>query len=192
MAGPVCGVDEAGRGPLAGPVVAAAVILNRNIVPEGIGDSKALTAAQREKVFREILSVADVSFAFASAREIDRLNIRRATLLAMRRAVAALPVPPATVLIDGRDVPPGLVQPARAVIGGDALSLSIGAASIVAKVMRDRAMQRLEAQDARYGFGRHMGYPTVEHRRAIEHHGPSPHHRMTFGPLKDWPGPSRR
>ncbi|WP_090671926.1 ribonuclease HII [Aureimonas jatrophae] len=183
---PVCGVDEAGRGPLAGPVVAAAVILDRQIVPDGIGDSKTLTASQREAVFRDILRHAEVGFAYVSASEIDRLNIRRATLLAMRRAVAALPRRPAMVLVDGRDTPPGLMQPARAVVGGDALSLSIGAASIVAKVMRDRVMREIDRQDGRYGFARHMGYPTVEHRLALERHGPSPYHRMTFGPLKSW------
>lgn len=182
--GLVCGVDEAGRGPLAGPVVAAAVILDPARLPDGIDDSKVLTAERRERAFADILRCADVAFAFASSREIDALNIRRATLLAMRRAVCALAVAPNAVLVDGRDVPPGLSQATRAVIGGDGLSLSIGAASIVAKVVRDRVMRRLDAEDPRYGFSRHMGYPTADHRAAIERHGPSRHHRMTFGMLK--------
>lgn len=184
---PVCGVDEAGRGPLAGPVMAAAVILDSANVPDGIGDSKALTAVERERVFGEILIWCDVSVASLSAAEIDRLNIRRATLTAMRRAVQGLARRPAMALIDGRDIPPDLTLPARAVIGGDALSLSIGAASIVAKVLRDRMMIRLDQQDPRYGFAGHMGYPTPSHRAAILTHGASRHHRMTFGLLKSLP-----
>ncbi|MEX6505665.1 ribonuclease HII [Jiella sp. M17.18] len=180
----VAGIDEAGRGPLAGPVVAAAVILDPECVPDGLNDSKKLDAAERERLFREILACASVGFASASALEIDRYNIRGATLLAMRRALHALGEAPCHVLIDGRDVPPLLRCPGTAVISGDALSLSIAAASIVAKVARDRMMTRACRAYAGYGFSRHMGYATAEHLEAIGRLGPSPIHRMSFRPLR--------
>ncbi|WP_246217646.1 ribonuclease HII [Jiella pacifica] len=181
----VAGVDEAGRGPLAGPVTAAAVILDPDDIPDGLDDSKALTAERREELFVEIVAKATVASACASAGEIDRFNIRGATLIAMRRAIAALGIAPQYVLVDGRDVPPGCACQASAVIGGDAASLSIAAASIVAKVMRDRMMRRACLAFPGYGFSRHMGYGTAAHLAAIEAHGPSPLHRMTFSPLKD-------
>ncbi|MBP0615541.1 ribonuclease HII [Jiella mangrovi] len=180
----VAGVDEAGRGPLAGPVTAAAVILDPQNIPDGLDDSKALTAERREELFAQILSTAIVASACASAAEIDRFNIRGATLIAMRRAVAALGTSPDHILVDGRDVPPGCRCQASAVIGGDAASLSIAAASIVAKVVRDRMMRRACLAFPAYGFSRHMGYGTAAHLAAIETHGPSPLHRMTFSPLK--------
>ncbi|MBO0661661.1 ribonuclease HII [Jiella sp. MQZ9-1] len=180
----VAGVDEAGRGPLAGPVTAAAVILDPDDIPDGLDDSKALKASRREALFAEILAKAWVAVSFASPAEIDRLNIRGATLLAMRRAVAALETTPDHALIDGRDVPPGLVCEAAAVIGGDAASQSIAAASIVAKVLRDRLMRRACLAFPGYGFSQHMGYGTAAHLEAIARLGPSPLHRMSFSPLK--------
>lgn len=181
----VAGVDEAGRGPLAGPVTAAAVILDPDDIPDGLDDSKALTAERREELFGQIVAKATVASACASAAEIDRFNIRGATLIAMRRAVAALGVAPEYVLVDGRDVPPGCACQASAVIGGDAASLSIAAASIVAKVVRDRMMRRACLAFPGYGFSKHMGYGTAAHLAAIAALGPSPLHRMTFAPLKE-------
>jgi ribonuclease HII len=181
----LAGVDEAGRGPLAGPVSAAAVILDPGNVPEGLADSKTITAARREELYREIMRTAlAVSVSFSSPALIDRLNIRGATLDAMRRAVRGLSVRPTTVEIDGKDVPHGLHLPARAIIDGDALVPSISAASIIAKVTRDRLMVKLAGEYPLYGFERHMGYGTPEHTRAIDTHGPCPHHRRTFGLLK--------
>ncbi|KQT54996.1 ribonuclease HII [Aureimonas sp. Leaf454] len=180
----VAGVDEAGRGPLAGPVVAAAVILDPLRMPSGLNDSKQLTAAERERLFAEILASARVSVASASAAEIDRINIRQATLLAMTRALAGLDHTPCHALVDGRDVPAAWTTRGTAVIEGDARSLSIAAASIVAKVTRDRMMRNLCRAFPLYGFSRHMGYGTAEHRLALGHHGPCPYHRMTFGPLR--------
>ena len=177
----VAGVDEAGRGPLAGPVSAAAVILDLDDLPDGIDDSKALSPEQRETACAAILDQAvAVGIGFASAAEIDRINIRQATFVAMRRAVAALSAAPHHLLIDGKDGPPACPCPIRMVIGGDALSLSIAAASIVAKVMRDRLMVRLHAVHPDYGFATHKGYATAAHRAAIRLHGPSPFHRLSF------------
>jgi len=181
----IAGVDEAGRGPLAGPVSAAAVILDPARPIAGLDDSKALKPAQREALFPLILARATVAFAFLTARDIDAGDIRKASLEAMRRAVAALAVAPDFVLIDGRDVPPGLCCPARAVIGGDGISASIAAASIVAKVMRDRLMTRADAAFPGYDFARHAGYGTVLHRRAIAVLGPSPLHRLSFAPFRN-------
>ncbi len=181
----VAGVDEAGRGPLAGPVTAAAVILDPDDIPDGLDDSKVLTAERREELFAAIVTKAVVATASASAAEIDRFNIRGATLIAMRRAVAALGVTPDHVLVDGRDVPPGCGCQASAVIGGDAASLSIAAASIVAKVVRDRMMRRACSAFPGYGFSQHMGYGTAAHRAALLSLGPCALHRMTFAPLKE-------
>ena len=184
--GPIAGVDEVGRGPLAGPVAVAAVILNPRALPEGVDDSKALTAEQRERLFEIIMKkAACVSLAFASAVEIDALNIRGATLAAMARAVNALALRPGFALIDGRDRPDGLVCASRAVIGGDALSLSVAAASIIAKVTRDRLMTRLHAHYPDYGFARHVGYGTKFHLEAIARCGPSPFHRLSFRPCAE-------
>jgi ribonuclease HII len=177
---PVAGVDEAGRGPLAGPVVAAAVILDPDRVPPGLDDSKKLQPAQREALYEAILITADVAVASVSAARIDETDIRKASLEAMRRALAALRHRPAFVLVDGRDLPPW-PGPGEAVIKGDALVASIAAASIVAKVTRDRMMSRLGRCFPGYGFERHAGYPTAAHRAAIGSLGHCPFHRMTFG-----------
>jgi ribonuclease HII len=183
------GVDEAGRGPLAGPVAAAAVILDPARIPAGLADSKAMKEAARERLFTHILQDAiAVSFCLMPPSEIDRRNIRAASLEAMRRAVAGLSIRPTLALIDGRDIPPGLPCPARAIIGGDATEPAISAASIVAKVMRDRLMRRLGAEIPAYGFEVHKGYGTVKHRRAIAQSGATPHHRQSFAPFKNGTG----
>jgi ribonuclease HII len=178
----VAGVDEVGRGPLAGPVGVAAVILSPDAPPPpGIDDSKKLGRARREALFPLILeSALSVSIAFASAEEIDRYNIRGATLRAMARAVAGLSLRPDFALIDGRDVPEPLPCPAHALIDGDALSLSIAAASIVAKVARDRLMARLDRPFPGYGFCDHAGYATRAHLQALARLGPTPLHRRSF------------
>ena len=181
----VAGTDEAGRGPLAGPVVAAAVILNPERFPLGLDDSKKLSAEKREALFAEILSSADVAVATSSSKHIDRTDIRKASLDAMRRALALLPHPPQFALIDGRDIPPGLHCPGRAVVKGDSRSLSVAAASIVAKVLRDRMMTHAAGSFSQYGFERHAGYGTAMHRQAISDHGPCPLHRMSFRPMRD-------
>jgi ribonuclease HII len=186
--GPVAGVDEVGRGPLAGPVAVAAVILDPDDLPAGVDDSKALSAPQRERLFEIILmKAASVSLAFASVEEIDALNIRGATLAAMARAVNGLALRPAFALVDGRDEPPGCGCSARAIIGGDASCLSIAAASIVAKVARDRMMIRLDAHYPDYGFAQHVGYATKGHVAAIERCGLSPFHRLSFRPRRGAP-----
>lgn len=183
---PVAGLDEAGRGPLAGPVVAAAVILDPDAVPDGLDDSKKLSAAARERLFAEILASARaVSIASVCAEGIDRLNILRASLRAMRRAASSLAVRPRFALVDGRDVPLGLPCEARALVGGDGRSQSIAAASIIAKVARDRMLTACGRHDARYGFESHKGYGSAGHRHALTLHGASARlHRMTFAPLK--------
>ena len=180
----VAGLDEVGRGPLAGPVVAAAVILDPHSVPDGLADSKELALARREELFDLVLASAlAVGLGSASAPEIDAINIRQATLLAMRRAVAALPLRPNFVLVDGNDPPP-LACGCEAVVGGDALIASIAAASIVAKVTRDRMMGRLSLAYPAYGFASHVGYGTPAHRAALQQHGPCPAHRYSFAPVK--------
>lgn len=183
---PVAGVDEAGRGPLAGPVVAAAVILDPDDIPDGLDDSKRLDAAAREAAFARIIGRAvAVSFSSVCAGSIDAADIRKASLEAMRRAVATLSVAPLLVLADGRDVPPGLACMGRALVKGDQRSQSIAAASIVAKVMRDRIMARVGSCDPRYGFEAHMGYATARHRAAITDHGPVTRlHRLSFAPFR--------
>ncbi|AGB70248.1 ribonuclease HII [Rhizobium tropici CIAT 899] len=181
---PVAGADEAGRGPLAGPVVAAAVILDAERIPAGLNDSKQLTAARREELFVEILATATVSIASSSAGRIDTTDIRKASLDAMRRAICGLAVPASYVLTDGLDVPAGLACPGKAVVKGDARSFSIAAASIVAKVTRDRMMARAGIVFPAYGFAAHAGYGTPQHRAGIEEHGPCPLHRMSFRPLR--------
>ena len=181
---PVAGTDEAGCGPLAGPVVAAAVILDPDNIPDGLNDSKQLTAARREELFEVIMATAEVSIAASGPRHIDERNILRASLDAMRRAVAGLSILPAYVLADGRDVPQGLCCPGRAVIKGDSRSVSIAAASIIAKVTRDRMMTRAHQVFPLYGFDSHAGYATPQHRAGIEAHGPCLLHRMSFRPLR--------
>lgn len=181
----VAGVDEAGRGPLAGPVAVAAVILDPKRVPRGIDDSKKLTPERRDELFDEIILKSRASaIVFASVAEIETANIRGATLAAMCRAVASLAIVPSRAVIDGVDVPPGLECPGLAIVDGDASHAAIAAASILAKVARDRAMVALGRLYPAYGFERHMGYATPEHLSAIERHGPCPHHRMSFAPLR--------
>lgn len=182
--GLLCGVDEAGRGPWAGPVVTAAVLLDYERVPDGLNDSKKLTEARREELFEEIVSTAHVSVASASPATIDRLNIRAATLSAMVRAVTLLDVVPQYVLVDGRDVPANLAQPGQALVKGDGRCLCVAAASIVAKVTRDRMMVRLEQHAPGYGFAQHKGYGVPQHQAALTQLGPSPHHRMSFKPVR--------
>lgn len=181
---PVAGADEAGRGPLAGPVVAAAVILDPDRIPDGLNDSKQLSLQKREALFEQILATATVSIASSSAGRIDITDIRKASLDAMRRAVIGLSLPACYVLTDGLDVPPGLPCPGKAVVKGDARSLSIAAASIIAKVTRDRMMVRAHTVFPAYGFSMHVGYGTAQHRRGIEEHGPCRLHRMSFRPLR--------
>jgi ribonuclease HII len=180
----IAGIDEAGRGPLAGPVVAAAVVFEGGRVPKGVDDSKRLGAAERERLFDLILAKAHVSVAVASRARIDSMNILRASLWAMSRALAGLPCRPDHVLVDGRDLPKGLACPGEAIIGGDGLSVSIAAASIVAKVTRDRLMGAMGRAYPDYGFERHMGYGTALHLDALGRHGPCPHHRRSFAPVK--------
>lgn len=180
----VCGVDEAGRGPLAGPVVAAAVILDPARPIVGLADSKKLSAARREKLAVEIRAKALAwHVAAASVEEIDALNILQATLLAMQRAVVGLALTPVEVLIDGDRCPP-LAIPARAIVGGDATVAEIAAASILAKTVRDAGMRILHERFPQYGFDRHMGYGTAAHRAALRVHGPCPLHRKSFAPVR--------
>ena len=179
---PVAGCDEAGRGPLAGPVVAAAVILDPDRVPRGLNDSKKLNAADREALYGKIMLSADVSVAVASPARIDRDNILRASLWALAQAVAGLRLRPHLVFVDGRDRIDCQCD-CTAVISGDALVSSIAAASIVAKVTRDRLMCRLGAQHPGYGFERHMGYSVPEHLAALARLGPTMHHRRSFAPV---------
>lgn len=182
----VAGLDEAGRGPLAGPVVAAAVILHANDIPEGLDDSKRLTERRREALFDIIMEKAVcVSVCSRSAESIDRSNIRAASLEAMTRAVRALAVPADHALADGRDVPPGLPCPGEALVKGDQRSVSIAAASIVAKVTRDRMLRCCDKANPAYGFGGHKGYGSATHRAAIEARGGMARiHRYSFSPLK--------
>lgn len=181
----VAGVDEAGRGPLAGPVSAAAVILDPNRPIPGIDDSKRLTPRMRESLEPRIQARALAwSVAWASAREIDQLNILQASLLAMRRAVATLEPRPARVLVDGNRTT-DFGCPARAIVGGDGLEPAIAAASILAKVARDRLMTQLDLDYPGYGFARHKGYPTAAHREALGRLGPCPEHRRSFAPVRD-------
>ena len=175
----VAGVDEVGRGPLAGPVTAAAVVLDPAQVPEGLNDSKKLTARARHRLYDDIHAMACVSVAHATVEEIDDLNILYASHLAMERAVVGLG-PVCHALIDGNMIPKALVCPATALVKGDALSLSIAAASIVAKVTRDRIMVDLAQQHPGYGWEKNAGYPTKTHREALERLGPTPHHRRSF------------
>ena len=184
-AGWIAGMDEVGRGPLAGPVSAAIVVLDPASIPDGLDDSKKLTAKARERLFEDIChSARAIAFACATAREIDDINIRQATHLAMRRATAGLSVSPVHILVDGNDLPKGLPCPATSVLNGDSRSLSIAAASIVAKVLRDRVMTRLGALHPVYAFEQHAGYATVRHLAALDQHGPCAQHRMTFSPLR--------
>jgi ribonuclease HII len=178
----VVGVDEVGRGPLAGPVVAAAVILCAP-PPPGIADSKCLSPARRDRLAGAIRAQCRVALGAASAAEIDRLNILGATMVAMRRAVARLGLAPSLCLVDGNRAPVWH-WPTRTIVGGDAVEPAIAAASIVAKVARDRLMEALGTRHAAYGWARNKGYPTPDHLEALARFGPSPHHRRSFAPVK--------
>ncbi len=180
----VAGVDEAGRGPLAGPVVAAAVVLAPGDWCDGLDDSKKLDAATRDEMYARVLHEARAfAWAVVGPRAIDRLNIRRASLEAMRRAVLRLRVAPSLVLVDGDSAVPGLACEQQTVVGGDARMLSIAAASVLAKVVRDRIMERLDRVWPDYGFARHKGYGTPEHLAALERLGPCALHRYSFTPV---------
>ena len=183
IGGRVAGVDEVGRGPLAGPVTAAAVVLDAACIPTGLDDSKKLTARKRAALWGAIIQRADVSVAHATVREIEELNILRASHLAMIRAVAGLRRHPDHVLVDGTMLPRDLDLPATPIVRGDARSLSIAAASIVAKICRDRIMVDLAQQHPGYGWETNMGYPSKNHRLALQNLGVTPHHRRTFKPV---------
>jgi len=179
---PIAGCDEAGRGPLAGPVVAAAVMLDPTRIPRGLNDSKKLDAAAREEMYEKICASAQIAVAFGSVERVDRDNILRASLWALARAVKALPIRPKLVFVDGnKKIDCGC--DCQAVVSGDALVASIAAASIVAKVTRDRLMRRLGLAHPGYGFERHMGYSVPEHFEALARLGPTVHHRRTFAPV---------
>ncbi|MDG2294792.1 MAG: ribonuclease HII [Paracoccaceae bacterium] len=179
----IAGVDEVGRGPLAGPVTAAAVILDPSNIPQGLNDSKKLSAKRRENLYDLILKSATVAVAHVSVEEIDRINILQASLLAMRNAVAALNPQPAHLLIDGNRVPDPINIPAQPFIKGDGKSLSIAAASIVAKTVRDRLMAELSLQNPGYGWEKNAGYPSKQHILALQRLGVTPHHRRSFRPV---------
>ncbi|MEN6543354.1 ribonuclease HII [Parvibaculum sp.] len=185
----ICGIDEAGRGPLAGPVVAAAVVLDMENCPEGLDDSKKLDEAKREALFAELSACAEIGVGMASVEEIEELNILWATMLAMSRACAALEVPPGFALIDGNRVPK-LDCPARAIVGGDARVVSIAAASVVAKVTRDRIMNELASAHPGYGWETNRGYGTPEHLDALNRLGLTPHHRKGFAPIRNMLSPT--
>lgn len=180
---PVAGIDEAGRGPWAGPVVAAAVILDAQAIPDGIADSKALDPEMRESLYSRIVATSVIGVGIADVERIDRDNILNATLWAMSEAVAALAVQPRVALVDGNRMP-RLPCAGRALVKGDALCLSIAAASIVAKVTRDRLMIEQASRWPAYGFDRHKGYGTPEHRSALERFGATPLHRRSFRPVQ--------
>lgn len=183
----IAGIDEVGRGPLAGPVVTAAVILDKNHIPDGLNDSKKLSYLQRSKLYDKILqSALAISVASLCARSIDQSNIRKATLEAMRRCIIGLAVPAHYALVDGRDIPFQLPCPAAALIKGDRRSFSIAAASIVAKITRDRMMECAGQVYKDYGLAKHVGYATREHRAALDKYGPVMGlHRYSFAPLKE-------
>jgi ribonuclease HII len=182
VAGPIAGVDEAGRGPLAGPVIAAAVILDRKRIPKGLNDSKQMSEEAREEAFQRIMDVAVVGVGDASVDEIDLINIRQATHLAMARAVRSLTVLANFALVDGNDAP-ALPCKCDVIVDGDARSVSIAAASIIAKVTRDRMMRALHEQHPHYGWFTNKGYSTEQHLRALAAHGPCIHHRRSFAPV---------
>jgi ribonuclease HII len=185
MAGPVCGVDEAGRGPLAGPVVAAAVILDRKRIPKGLNDSKQLSEEAREALFPQIMeSAVAVGVGEATSGEIDMVNIRQATHFAMARAVRAMAVAAEFALVDGNDAP-ALPCRCETLVAGDAKSLSIAAASIIAKVTRDRMMAALHDEHPGYGWLSNKGYGTPEHLAALRERGATPHHRRSFAPVRN-------
>jgi len=179
----IAGVDEVGRGPLAGPVTAAAVVLDLARIPEGLNDSKKLTHKKREALYAQIMEVADVSIAHATVEEIDEHNILRASHIAMVRALEGLKTPPDYCLIDGNMIPRGLALPSETIIKGDARSVSISAASIMAKICRDYVMLSLAQQHPGYGWETNMGYGSKSHISALQNLGVTPHHRRSFKPV---------
>lgn len=179
----IAGVDEVGRGPLAGPVTAAAVVLDPSAIPDGLNDSKKLTEKKRIALLEALQDCAEISVAHASVDEIDEINILRASHLAMERAVAGLSVPPDHLLIDGNLIPRGLTIPAQAVVKGDGRSVSIAAASIAAKIARDAIMRDLAQQFPGYGWEANAGYPSKSHISALQNIGVTPHHRRSFKPV---------
>ncbi|WP_017930038.1 ribonuclease HII [Robiginitomaculum antarcticum] len=181
LPGLVAGIDEAGRGPLAGPVVAAAVILPRQGWPDGLNDSKSLSRTAREHLLNALQKTALIGVGFAEPEEIDRINILGATMMAMQRALLALPVTPDSALVDGNRAP-DLPCHVQTLVKGDSLSLSVAAASIVAKVTRDRLMVSADKRFAGFNLSQHKGYPTAAHRAAVADLGPSPLHRLSFAP----------
>lgn len=183
LGGIVAGVDEVGRGPWAGPVTACAVILDPARIPEGLNDSKKLSEARRDTLSLQILEVAEVSLGWATVEEIDAINIRQATFLAMTRAMEGLVTAPTHALIDGNAIPPGLPCPATCVVKGDGRSVSIAAASIVAKVRRDALMKALALVHPGYGWETNMGYGTAKHDLGLQHLGVTQHHRRSFAPI---------
>lgn len=182
--GPVAGIDEAGRGPWAGPVVIAAVVLNPDRIPEGLNDSKVLTPEVRADRYEEIVATSLVSIIISPVKRIDRINILQASLWGMRAAYRGLGVPIGSALIDGNIIPRRFPCRARAIVGGDGLSLSVAAASIVAKVTRDRLMVKLSRRYRRYAWDSNKGYGTREHAEAIKKHGVCIHHRRSFSPIE--------
>lgn len=183
IGGRVAGVDEVGRGPLAGPVMAAAVVLDADHIPPGLNDSKKLSEQRRQELAELLHACAEVSVGIATVEEIDRINILQASLLAMTRAIAGLKTPPDHALIDGKFTPAGLRIPATPIIKGDGISLSIAAASIVAKTCRDASMCALAQQYPGYGWDKNAGYPTPAHKQALLDLGVTPHHRRSFKPV---------
>lgn len=179
----IAGVDEAGRGPLAGPVIACALILDPHHIPTGIDDSKQLSSTKRDSLYEALMATAQIGIGVASAQEIDSINILQATMLAMTRAVEALAVMPDLALVDGNRLP-RLPCPAQAIIGGDASHLCIAAASIIAKVTRDRMMCELAKEFPYYGWERNAGYGTAMHLDGLARHGVTPHHRRSFAPVR--------
>jgi len=180
---PVCGIDEVGRGPWAGPVVAAAVILDPRGIPDGLNDSKRLAPERRAELATMLEARATVALGVASVAEIETMNILQASFLAMRRAILGLATRPALALVDGNKAPPGLPCACRPIVGGDGLALSIAAASIVAKVARDRTMVALAQQFPGYGWETNMGYGTRSHQEGLARFGVTPHHRRSFQPI---------
>ncbi len=181
----VAGVDEVGRGPLAGPVMAAAVVLDAQQIPEGLRDSKKLSAPRRQQLCDALYAVSDIGIGEASVEEIDALNILHASMLAMRRALDNLAVAADVALIDGNRLPPDLPMPAETIVKGDSKSLSVAAASIVAKVTRDKVMADLAQHHPKYGWEKNSGYPTRMHRQALLDFGATPHHRRSFAPVRN-------
>ena len=179
----IAGVDEVGRGPLAGPVTAAAVILDPEKIPNGLDDSKKLSAKKRQVIYTQILKSSLVGISHVSAKEIDRINILQASLLAMTRALIMLKRQPDFALIDGNKIPRGLPFAAKALVKGDSKSCSIAAASIVAKISRDRLMEKLSTLNSGYGWEKNAGYPTKEHLSALQDIGVTPYHRLSFKPV---------